>query len=239
MLSEQKAFLERPQSRKTFRRVEKDTTSLLVHRDVDSLATRHTMTSISSRFKSTVFDFDTELLASGIYQLWIRGSVKKTLHRQQGDIWRRNPASKRHTLQSLHELGDINPQRLKYTKKLVLMGPGSKEDIVNTICMECVKTSSLSELLRSKTAIFRCLVDSAKAIVLALRKQNIAAESDEIWEHANYISDYPESVGSGSVQVFPELDCAFGESLGYILRSQSYQALMEQRAELSLQDSVV
>ncbi|KAK4452219.1 hypothetical protein QBC34DRAFT_274095, partial [Podospora aff. communis PSN243] len=63
----QRSFIEKPAVRREINKVEKDTQSLLVHRDADSLRSFFTGTVTSSK-RSLVFDFDSELLPSRIYR---------------------------------------------------------------------------------------------------------------------------------------------------------------------------
>ncbi|KAK0611656.1 hypothetical protein B0T14DRAFT_488832 [Immersiella caudata] len=63
-LLEQRSFIEKSGVRRELKKVERDTQSLLVHRDVDSLRSLFTGTVASSK-RSLIFDFDKELLPSG------------------------------------------------------------------------------------------------------------------------------------------------------------------------------
>ncbi|KAH7124414.1 hypothetical protein EDB81DRAFT_731324, partial [Dactylonectria macrodidyma] len=68
IISEQKEILQQSQTRRMFKKMQSDTESLYVHRDVDSLMTSYTATSISSSKRSILFEFDPELFVSRIYQ---------------------------------------------------------------------------------------------------------------------------------------------------------------------------
>jgi hypothetical protein len=85
MLSQQQEFLEKPQARRIFNKMEDDTASMFVHLDADSLVTSPltTVPTIRSSKRSLKFDFDKHLLVSRIYEKWIRGSVKKALRDEQ------------------------------------------------------------------------------------------------------------------------------------------------------------
>jgi guanine nucleotide-binding protein G(i) subunit alpha len=80
-LLEQKALLEKLQTRKVFKKMEGGSASMIVHRDANSLPGCYTSAPINSSKRSLVFEFDRELFASRIYERWIRGSVKKS-HRE-------------------------------------------------------------------------------------------------------------------------------------------------------------
>ncbi|KAK1751560.1 ankyrin repeat-containing domain protein [Echria macrotheca] len=92
-LAEQKAILEKPVVRRALRRVEADTASLIVHRDIDSLRSYSTsawssMSRLSATLRrplSVVFDFDQELFPSDIYRRVFKGSVRESLQQQQGE----------------------------------------------------------------------------------------------------------------------------------------------------------
>ncbi|KAK0648699.1 ankyrin repeat-containing domain protein [Cercophora newfieldiana] len=83
-LLEQCSLIQRPLVRQSITKIEKDTRSLLVHRDADSLQSIFAST-ISSSKRSLVFEFDKELLPSRIYRIVLQGSVRLALRRQQGD----------------------------------------------------------------------------------------------------------------------------------------------------------
>jgi len=62
-----------------FRQVEKDTASLVVHRDADSVVTS---SSISSSQLAVKFDFDRELFVTKVYERWIRHRLRRTRQNQ-------------------------------------------------------------------------------------------------------------------------------------------------------------
>ena len=92
-LAEQKAILEKSVVRRALQKVEADTASLIVHRDIDSLRSCSTsgwssVSRLSATLKrplSVVFDFDQELLPSDIYRRVLKGSVRESLRQQQGE----------------------------------------------------------------------------------------------------------------------------------------------------------
>lgn len=81
-IPEQRALLEKSSSRKILNRVEKDSASLIAHRDTASLVSR--CTDNLSKL-SLVFGFDGELFLTKVYDRAHRASVKATLRRQQYD----------------------------------------------------------------------------------------------------------------------------------------------------------
>ncbi|RYP89224.1 hypothetical protein DL770_004522 [Monosporascus sp. CRB-9-2] len=79
-MSEQKMLLEQPRTRGVFRKIERDTESMIVHRDKDSILSRYTDN--FSKF-SMVFDFDHELFISRVYDRVLRASLKGAVRREQ------------------------------------------------------------------------------------------------------------------------------------------------------------
>jgi hypothetical protein len=75
-IADQKQFLEKPKTRTALRRVEKETVSLIVHRDEASL--RSTYTDNLSRL-SMIFDFDNELFLSNVCERAFRSALKVSL----------------------------------------------------------------------------------------------------------------------------------------------------------------
>lgn len=89
-ISQQKELLEKPQTRRAFKAMENNTSSLFVHRHADSIL----MSSSSSTLSSTStfggasrrllkFDFDKQLFISKVYERWIQGSSDRALWEQQ------------------------------------------------------------------------------------------------------------------------------------------------------------
>ncbi|RKK63895.1 hypothetical protein BFJ69_g16815 [Fusarium oxysporum] len=72
-LEEQNKILHQPKLIRVFREMERDTASLIVHRDTDSIVTA---TSVSSSKWSLQFTFDKELLVTNVYERWIRKFAK-------------------------------------------------------------------------------------------------------------------------------------------------------------------
>ncbi|RYP05738.1 hypothetical protein DL764_003596 [Monosporascus ibericus] len=79
-MSEQKMLLEKPKTRKVFRKIEHDTESMIVHRDKNSILS-HCTDNVSKL--SMVFDFDQELFISRVYGRVLRASLKGAIRREQ------------------------------------------------------------------------------------------------------------------------------------------------------------
>lgn len=82
-ISDQKILLEKPNSRKVFKRVKDDTVSMYVHRDTASIYSRCTDTLSKIPI---VFSFDRDLFITKVYERALRGSLKASLRRQQADF---------------------------------------------------------------------------------------------------------------------------------------------------------
>ncbi|KAF4625325.1 hypothetical protein G7Y89_g12839 [Cudoniella acicularis] len=102
-ISEQKTVLEQKSSRKIFRRIRDDTSSLYVQRDTSSLHSRWTGTVSSISKFSKVFDFDRELFISKVYERVIRNSLKDAAKKS------RKSANREQKLGPLQETPRIAP----------------------------------------------------------------------------------------------------------------------------------
>jgi guanine nucleotide-binding protein G(i) subunit alpha len=72
-LQKQNKILHQPEFVRVLRDINRDTASLIVHHDTDSIVT---VTSVSSSKWSLQFDFDKELLVTNVYERWIRKFAK-------------------------------------------------------------------------------------------------------------------------------------------------------------------
>lgn len=68
-IEEQNRILQQPKVVRVFRKMDRDTASLIVHRDADSIVTA---SSVSSSKWSVQFTFDKELFITRVYERWIR-----------------------------------------------------------------------------------------------------------------------------------------------------------------------
>ncbi|KAH7247273.1 uncharacterized protein BKA55DRAFT_540604 [Fusarium redolens] len=80
-LEEQRKTLQQPKAIRAFEEVDRDTASLIVHRDTDSIVTA---TSVSSSRWSVQFAFDKELFITRVYERWIRNLA--TMRRTQSQV---------------------------------------------------------------------------------------------------------------------------------------------------------
>jgi guanine nucleotide-binding protein subunit alpha len=250
-LSEQKGILEEPQTRKVFKKMEDDTVSLMVHRDVDSMMTSCTATSISSSKRSIIFDFDTELFVSRIYQKWIRGSVKRSLRLQQADdtisivtskpfdaprirglnIWKSDKSEPHKRSQAIDRDLEDDARRLRRECKVLLLGDESKHELMSLAKIVFGRGYSPEELYAHRPVIFKNVYESAKSVVAAMRRFDIVSESDDIWQSARFIETFNLDPLSS------EMDRGFGTALKSIVESVHFTTLMEKRAEFYLPES--
>ncbi|KAK4210542.1 G-protein alpha subunit-domain-containing protein [Rhypophila decipiens] len=209
MLSKQKGLLEESTTRRIFKKMEDDTASLLVHRDVDSLLAG-TATSIRSSKRSIVFDFDSTLFLSRIYQRWIRGSVKKALLEQQNDKSAMPVSNGRFRLSSTFDMAggfdarwdrklleqrsqeidhDImrDEKLLKRQVQILVLGDRSRADIIYSMVLNDPSSWPGDLGLRSKPIVLALVFRCVKALADAMRKHQVAPDIDEIWEHITYI----------------------------------------------------
>ncbi|KAL8376621.1 hypothetical protein RB595_007636 [Gaeumannomyces hyphopodioides] len=244
LLSEQKEILEHPQTRKVFKKMQDDTASLYVHRDVDSLVTA-TATSISSSKRSIQFDFDAELFISRIYEKWIRGSVKKSLHHQQSEtpyLSRTKPQSlvpkisafthdeaaeqKKHSQRIDKDLEE-DKKRLSRECRILVLGDESGSELVEQMNLIHLKGCSEEELYRHRSTIIRSTYDSAKAVARAMRQYDITPDSDPVWEHVDFIAK--QVPGSDSTSLGLNIEVPFKKAVEAILESPHYLDLKTRR----------
>ncbi|CAN9138095.1 unnamed protein product [Alternaria alternata] len=82
-LSAQQRYLETSKNRKVLHRAKADSVSLYVHRDSASLTSK--MTDNLSKI-SRVFEFDSNIFSTGVYERAFRGSVRDLLRRRQQNM---------------------------------------------------------------------------------------------------------------------------------------------------------
>lgn len=246
MLSEQKEVLEHPQTRKVFKKMQDDTASLYVHRDVDSLVTA-TATSISSSKRSIQFDFNAELFISRIYEKWIRGPVKKSLHHQQSETPylsrtklralvpkisaftdEEAAEQKEHSQRIDKDLEEDNIRRRRECRILVL-GDESKSELMEQMNL---KGYSEEELYRHRSTIIRSTYDSAKAVASAMRQHDVTPDSDPVWEHVDFIAKHVP--GSDSTSLGLNIEVPFKKAVEAILESPYYLDLKTRRTGMGV-----
>jgi hypothetical protein len=94
--------LEKSSTQRVFRRVEKDSASLFVNRDADSILSRYTNKLSKLSIK---FDFDGEPWVYPIYESFLRGAMKQNLRRLQADT---ASATRPQVFEQLVESGPAN-----------------------------------------------------------------------------------------------------------------------------------
>ncbi|KAH8888107.1 guanine nucleotide binding protein, alpha subunit [Thozetella sp. PMI_491] len=202
------------------------------------MLTSYTATSISSPKRSIQFPFDADLFVSRIYQRWIRGSLKKSLHEQQHDTpypqpyswsWKED-AERRKRSEAIDRLLEDDSKRLRREIRILLLGSESKAEIVKQMKMNHAKGYSEKELQSYRPTIFTYVCECAGVVASAIRQFGMAPKSDPIWGHTDYISTYvldPKPYG---------LDPKFMAALELIRHSPDYAKLMN-HSEFHLPDS--
>lgn len=200
---------------------------MMVLRDADSIKSKWTGTSITSSRRSLVFDFDRELLVSGIYQRWIRGSVKRSLRKQQED-------SNRHSRWIDLQLEQERRQVEKQSKILMLPLPLSRDSSrpVHAVIKGFRMLRDQENLVKEfRSRIQRNLVEDAKAILLLTDEAgNNILETDTNREHVEFVANYNPDPDDFDV------DPHFGEAVAALWNDPGFQGLMERRLELGLED---
>jgi guanine nucleotide-binding protein G(i) subunit alpha len=223
IVSEQNGILHQSQTRKVFKKMESDTASLYVHRDIDSFVTSQRGTSISSSKRSIDFDFDPELFMSRIYKRWMKGSVKKSLYEQQSETTYSSRRSR-----AIDRVLENDKKRLGRECNVLLLGSESRRDIMKMIHYH--NGLSCDNLSAYRLKVFEIVYESAKALVDAIQQFQIAPEVDGIQEHIHFITAFVPS----SDQTF---DPKFKAAIEALLKSRYYPEVMLQHTEVSLPES--
>lgn len=242
-ISEQKGILEQPQARSIFTKMQSDSESLYVDRDVDSPMTSDTAASINSSTWSIQFPFNTKLFISRIYQGWVRGSVETNLDEQQSETpslprpslrpWSITELEPNKRSQAIDRLLEEDATRLRRECQVLLLGSESRRDILEMMKLTHLKGRSEDELHHDRLTVLKHIYDSAKALVNAMRQLDVAPESDGIWEDADFIVTYVYDSSSTSTG----LDPRFRIAIENILESPYYQELMGRCTEFYLPHS--
>lgn len=139
--SEQKKILLKASTRKAIQRVEKDSASLIVHRDSGSVRTSYTdnMSKLSA-----VFAFDMELFTSKIYERAFRASFKDFLRQR-----RERPAQPTDLQESR---ASLDP-RLMPQAKIILLGEIFQPNGLGFLLTQAPNRSNASFQVNSHKAI--------------------------------------------------------------------------------------
>ncbi|CZR68347.1 related to G protein alpha subunit GNA-3 [Phialocephala subalpina] len=211
-----------------------DSASMIPHRDADSLLSYYADTSIASSKRSIVFEFDRELFTTRIYERWIRGSVNKTLREQQGDI-RSFKAIKRS--KDIDRVVEKDARRLSRECTVLVLGSESRSELVEQMKIHCFSYGyshgfSDDELRNYRPAIFRSVVNSAKAVVGAMEYFGIVPVTLANRKYVDFIAEY-------ILDPDPALPLGqkFGDSLSALWTDPCIEQLMERQNEFYLMDS--
>lgn len=221
-------MLEKSSTRKAFRRVEKDTGSLFVHRDTASLFSRY---SDNLSKLSISFEFDHELFVSKIYGRVFRGSVKESLQRQQG-ITNLVQVDKR--TQAINCKLEEDARSVRRECLILLLGTygSGKDEIMRQMKITHQNPSTLEERALYRPTIYTNIIDSAKTLILAMEQFQIQLENEVNRKHCDFLMDY-------TFDPDPEkpLETSVWQALDSLWHDPSIQSLMERRDEFYLMDS--
>ncbi|KAH0534196.1 hypothetical protein FGG08_007207 [Glutinoglossum americanum] len=222
MISEQSVLLEGPGSRKIFRRVENDSTSLVV---TPSLFSR---CSNNLSKLSMVFQFDRELFVSKVYERALR---RGSLRRQQAGT----------KLVEANKRSQVIDRRLKEDAislrkvcKVLLLGTADsgKDDIVKQMWIVHHNGFSVEELETYRLTIYRNVVDCAKTLIGAMEQLGIQPEREVNREYCNFLVDY--SIGPDPKK---PLEAKVGEAVSSMWHDPCILKVMERQNEFYLMDS--
>ena len=116
-LSAQQRYLETSKNRKVLHRAKADSVSLYVHRDSASLTSK--MTDNLSKI-SRVFEFDSNIFSTGVYERAFRGSVRDLLRRRQ-----QNMTAQSSTAQKTESVSSGSSDRPRAMSIVQLEAPGA------------------------------------------------------------------------------------------------------------------
>lgn len=188
-LTEQNVLLQKQQSRKILSKVQDDAASLAVLRDVDSIFSGFTGQTVTSSKRSLVFDFDSELFKSRIYQTWIRGSVKTSLLKQQG-FSREEMARSREIDRALKQDLDAIRGRKEVTGLLFNAQKSSKVTFLEACERMGLVELPAAEAEASKEMIYRSLIRCAKSVAFNVRRSAFAPDNPAIGASLDLLDCY-------------------------------------------------
>ena len=177
------------------------------------------------------FEFDRELFTSRIYERWIRGSVKKSLRQQQGDVGTR---TERIRSQAIDRAIQDDLTRLKREFRVLALGSDSRYNIMNAFKAEYLRDYLGQERSQYRSIILQNVVENAKSLVDAMEQLEIAPETEANVEHCKFLAAYElgmEVPGSG-------LDPKFVNAVSSLWKDPCINTLMEERSDLFLDESV-
>jgi hypothetical protein len=230
-VSDQESLLEKLQSRTVFKKMEDGTALMIVHRDADLIPSHWTGTSISSSKRSISFGFDWELFASKIYERWIRGSVKKSLRQQQGDIGTR---TERDRSQAIDRNIQNDLTRLRREFRVLALGSDSRHNIMNAFKVNYSGGYFRLERFQHKSIILQNVVENAKALIDAMEQLDNVPETEADWKHHEFLAAYDfrtEVPDSG-------FDPKFVDAVSSLWKDPYLNTVIEKQSDLFLDESV-
>ncbi|KAI1346304.1 hypothetical protein F5Y01DRAFT_27756 [Xylaria sp. FL0043] len=146
-LASQKSFLGTSNARDILKQAKRDTASLYVLRDTDSLLSRSfsRLTGVSSKL-SMIFEFDNELLRTRVYDVAHRASIKDAIRRQKHSL-----AESKNSRETIRILKDHANDKVK-TVDLILCGDHKQTELFQ-------QTLTLASFKFGKLAHHSCPMD--------------------------------------------------------------------------------
>ncbi|KAK0705906.1 hypothetical protein B0T26DRAFT_836721 [Lasiosphaeria miniovina] len=226
-LAEQSALLQRPSPRKTFKKMEADAASIIVLRDVDSILSGYTATSINSSKRSLVFEFDQDLLTSRIYQKWIRGSVRGSLLKQQGTTQTRPPGP------ALKLLSDraLRYSCGYYSCPFLITGTETPPtmDMLKRMKAKFPRIYTKRDEVRNRALVLSAVIASARSVARALLKLfDVELGIQHGIEYTDLL--FLENFGSGSTQGLT-FDSRFPNAVESLRKCNCFQRLEDAQVE--------
>lgn len=135
-----------------------------------------------------IFDFDSKLFSSKIYEQALRGSVKEALRRQQGD--RRSTDLKRS--QAIDRRIEEDSRRIRRECRVLVLGNenSGKSEILKMMKIINLNGYGITELESYRETIYRNAVQSARELVTALEAFDVLAAEDPNREFCDYLSTF-------------------------------------------------
>ncbi|KAH8684484.1 G-protein alpha subunit-domain-containing protein [Tricladium varicosporioides] len=181
IISGQKTILERPASRKIFRQVRDDSSSLYAQRDSSSLHSAWSGTLSNMSKISQIFHFDRDLFVTKVYERAMRQSMKdvvKTLGPQQPQVLSPQRRSALMTKEMFHSRRidrtlEAESKRLRKVSTVLVLGdPSSSQKIVQAMKVMNQTDCSDEERRIRKPAIRKNLMTIMEAMIEILQDEN-------------------------------------------------------------------
>lgn len=208
-------MLQKSRNRKVLGRAQFDSASLYVHRDSNSIISRFT-DNLSKL--SIVFDFDSELFASKIYQQILRGSVKQALKREQDNLlsWKIDRRLQK------------DARSNQYEHKVIVLGTeaSGRRDLMKMI--KILHNDNATGLLSCRLDIHKHIIKSVADLIGILEKLKIIPEKEVNREHHTFLRLHLETLHLGTF-----LDIHVGEAISSLWKDPCVSRIVDLSSEFS------